>query len=194
MTTRAQSKLREIPEYLIYEMDEGKPIYYRGYEDVLAGRKAPEAIMGESTLQSWLKTQIIVFLSKVLDENRHVSVAGELGLLLSKKTFRAADISIFTKENFHLSNEYAKLPPEIVIEIDTKAHIEEKEHPAMHYFHRKTQQLFDFGVQRVIWIFTADQKVMFAEPNQDWIITDWHKPVLILDAIYLNIKELLNNP
>ncbi len=191
MTSHSQSKFLEVPDYLIYEMDEGKPIYYRGYRDVLLGHKQFEEIMGESTLQTWLKTQITIFLSKLLDNSKYVCVVGEQGLLLSKNTHRASDISIFTKENFKLSNHYSKLPPKVVIEIDTKAHIEEDEHPAMHYFYRKTQQLFDFGVERVIWIFTADKKIMTAEPNQNWITTDWHNAVHVLDDIHLNVKELL---
>ena len=128
MTTHSQSKFLEVPDYLIYEMDEGKPIYYRGYRDVLLGHKQFEEIMGESTLQTWLKTQITIFLSKLLDDSKYICVVGEQGLLLSKNTHRASDISIFTKENFKLTSHYSKLPPKIVIEIDTKAHIEEDEH------------------------------------------------------------------
>lgn len=34
-TKKTCIKKKDIPEYLIYEMDEGMPIYYHGYKDVL---------------------------------------------------------------------------------------------------------------------------------------------------------------
>lgn len=38
-------------ESLVYEVLDGRPLYYRGYEDVLSGKKSPEEIMGSSSLQ-----------------------------------------------------------------------------------------------------------------------------------------------
>ena len=56
-TTVAQEgtdKNKPIPDYLIYEMGEGTPIYYRDYKDVLNKKKTPEQIRGSSALQSLL--------------------------------------------------------------------------------------------------------------------------------------------
>jgi hypothetical protein len=47
-------QVEKVPSTLIYEMDEGKPIYYRGYKDVLNKTKTLEQIMGTSILQSLL--------------------------------------------------------------------------------------------------------------------------------------------
>lgn len=38
-TKKTRIKKKDIPDYLLYEMDEGKPIYYRDYKDVLKGTK-----------------------------------------------------------------------------------------------------------------------------------------------------------
>ena len=38
-------------ESLVYEVLDGRPLYYRGYEDVLTGKKLPEDIIGSSSLQ-----------------------------------------------------------------------------------------------------------------------------------------------
>lgn len=39
-----------VPEYLIYEIMDGKPIHYKGYREVLAGTKTVGEIMGSSSL------------------------------------------------------------------------------------------------------------------------------------------------
>ncbi|UFH56515.1 hypothetical protein [Spirosoma sp. KNUC1025] len=51
-TPRRTSRLsaRSIPPALIYEMWKGKPVYYRGYRDVLAGKKTIEEIKSCSDL------------------------------------------------------------------------------------------------------------------------------------------------
>ena len=45
----------------------------------------------------------------------------------------------------------------LVIEVDTKADLRKFENP-QDYFHRKTQDLLDSGVKKVIWIFTKEKK------------------------------------
>jgi hypothetical protein len=65
---------------------------------------------------------------------------------------------------------YVAIPPRAVIEIDTKAD-ESVFETESEYFRRKTQQLLDFGVELVVWFFTADQKMIIARPNQPWLIT-----------------------
>lgn len=187
MTSRVRAKA--IPDYLIYEMDEGKPIYYRGYQDVLDGKKQVEEIMADSNLQAWLKSKINALLNNLLSDD-YITTVGEQGLSFSKKSWRAADIAIFKAENFEFTTEYSKYAPEIVIEIDTKAHIAVAASTTS-YYNRKTQQLLDFGVQKVIWIFTGDEKIMVAEKGQDWIISHWNKTVNVIEDITLNIHELL---
>ncbi len=188
MTTKAQSKI--IPEYLIYEMDSGKPIYYHGYQDVLDGKKSLEEIMADGNLQALLKGLIITLLNNLLPK-KFIATVGEQGLSLAKKSWRAADIAIFKKKNFVFTTEYSKLPPEVVIEIDTKAHIEAGK-TDVNYYNRKTQQLLDFGVKKVIWIFTGEQKIMVAEADQDWITSNWDKTIAIMDNIAINIQEIID--
>ncbi len=187
MTTFSQIEM--IPEYLIYEQDDGSPIYYRGYQEVLSGKKQLEEIMGESVLQSWLKIQIGMLLSTAL-ERRFIITVGELGLRVGPKSFRAVDIAIFRQGAVALVSEYAEVPPEAVIEIDTKADLKGWDRP-IDYFHQKTEQLLDFGVGKVIWIFTKSQKVMVCEKNADWIVSDWHKDILIIENVILNTGQLI---
>ena len=48
-----------------------------------------------------------------------------MGINLSREDKRGADISIFNKENFKLTDKYADIPPEIIIEIDVRAEVED---------------------------------------------------------------------
>jgi hypothetical protein len=55
---------QKIPEYLIYEMPGGKPIYYKGYKDVINKTKTFEEIKMESQLQAGLKAEITMLIEK----------------------------------------------------------------------------------------------------------------------------------
>ncbi len=85
MTASSSKKSQHIPDYLIYEMDEGKPIYYRGYKTVLKGEKTPEEIMGSSYFQSTLIELIKDYL-KIQLGKKYFILASELGLLFKKKS------------------------------------------------------------------------------------------------------------
>lgn len=89
-----------------------------------------------------------------------------------------------------LSNSYAKLPPEIVIEVDTKADFEQFS-SAGGYFYSKSEALLNFGVKKVIWIFTDARKVMIAEADQDWLIHGWDKDIEVLDGKTLNLSRII---
>ncbi len=52
----------KIPDALVYEEMDGKPIYYRGYRDVLAKQKKPEEIMGCSDVQGVIISKVLRFL------------------------------------------------------------------------------------------------------------------------------------
>ena len=59
-----------IPKALIYEEIDGKPIYYRGYQDVLNKKNTPEGIMGSSSLQVKLAQLILRYLFTKLDADK----------------------------------------------------------------------------------------------------------------------------
>ncbi|MDX2069856.1 MAG: hypothetical protein SFV55_15615 [Haliscomenobacter sp.] len=45
---------KRIPAALIYEIMDGKPVYYKGYREVLNNEKTLEEVMGASTLQGFI--------------------------------------------------------------------------------------------------------------------------------------------
>jgi Uma2 family endonuclease len=188
-----KSAIQNIPDELVYEMVKGKPIYYKGYLDVLSGQKQLQEIMGSSYLQSLIITNLVLLLGKFLPNTYRV-LTNEIGLQFAKKSWRAADIAIFEKKKLKTSakeNKYIGVPPKIVIEIDTKANIEEVK-DTLGYFHLKTDELLDFGVEKVLWIFTDSKKVMIATKEKSWETHNWDKDISILNDIRFNIQQIID--
>jgi len=190
--------VQNIPKHLIYEMVDGVPIYYKGYRDYLNGTKQPDEIMGSSLLQSALVALITARLNSLLAQHygkKYLVLTNELGILFKKKSWRAADVGIVEHNKVkkllkELNNEYIKTPPKIVIEIDTKADLSELEN-SFGYYQKKTKELLDFGVERVIWIYTDTQTVMLAEQGQPWQLQEWTESFEVLENVVLNVSELM---
>jgi len=187
-----KSATQAIPESLVYEMVKGKPIYYKNYREYLNGKKQIEEIMGSSLIQSMIISRLLFLLQSNLGFEYEV-LTNELGIQFGKKSWRAADIAIIkTKdlEKVKAKDKYLSFPPEIVIEIDTKAELSEIQQP-LSYFHEKTDELLSFGVSKVVWIFTESEKVMTAEKGEKWETSNWTDDFNILDTVNINIEKLL---
>lgn len=188
------SSSREVPEALIYEMDNGVPIYYRGYKEVLAGTKQPEEIMGSSKIQSYVISMLMKFLYRNLPDEEYVILGNELGLLFGKKSWAACDLAIYQQETLsktEMDDKYVSIPPKIVIEVDTKADLS-KFDSDLNYYIQKTNKLFDFGVEKIIWIYTREpRKIMVAAPNADWRITDWTSEIELLPGVSFRLSDLV---
>lgn len=186
--------IQKVPEVLVYEMVNGNPIYYKGYRAYLDGTKQIEEIMGSSYLQALIGTELIILLSQLLDMDKYRIMSNEIGLRFSKGSWRAADLVIYEKSKLKgvpIENKYLEIAPEVVIEIDTKANLEEISNP-LGYYQEKTAQLLNFGVKKVIWIFSDTQRVMIAEGQEDWTITSWKKNVLVMENVSVNIQEIID--
>lgn len=186
---KRSKKPANVPEHLIYEVVRGKPIYYKGYRDVLNKTKTFEEITMESVLQSWLKAQLTAFLIFKLAESGHEVTVGEMGINLSKEDKRGADISIFKKENFVLSENFSNLPPEVILEIDIQADTENTSE--MDYVIEKVTDYHRFGVKKIIWIFTKKRKVMVAAADQPWLTLDWTADIDVVDGLVLNLEKIM---
>ncbi len=184
---------KKIPECLIYEMADNLPIYYRGYRDVVRGRKQTEEIMGSSFIQSLIISRIFRFLIGELPQTYEI-LTNEIGLWFSKNSWRAADIAIYSKEKLKeipLHNKYLDIPPKVVIEVDTKADLDNFTISA-DYYYKKIDALLMFGVEKIIWIFTDSRKVMIAESGKDWIVSNWNTELGIIDNITVNLEKILS--
>ncbi|GIX42909.1 MAG: hypothetical protein KatS3mg129_2642 [Leptospiraceae bacterium] len=194
-TITKSSKQSKIPEYLIYEMKDGKPIYYKNYELVLNKKLPPEAIMGSSKLQTIIIHIILKFLFQHLNSKKYMVLSNEIGFQWDKGSWSNLDIAIFDKEELlkeGITNSYTKIPPIIVFEVDTKA--DTSQYPDIEFYIRdKIQDLLNHGAQKIFWFTTHDKKILIAEQNKNWIITNWDFDLNIIDNLSFNLyKALLN--
>ena len=188
-----KKKRKSIPKVLIYEMRKGSPIYYRDYDKVLSGEKQLEEVMGSSGLQSWLIELIVWFLHQKIKRKKYQVLFNEVGYKFTPKSWYNLDIGIWEKEKvkpFLKKDKIVTIAPKVVIEIDTKADLRKFDNP-QDYFHRKTQDLLDHGVEKVVWIFTKDKKIWIAEKGKPWLIVDWDYEIPVLEGISFNLKELM---
>ncbi|RRB02918.1 Uma2 family endonuclease [Larkinella rosea] len=179
---------------MVYEVLDGRPLYYRGYEDVLIGRKTPEEIMGSSSLQWVLVTYFMRIMIRSLDEKKYWFASNEAGVHLDHRNNLSHAVAVYEKMVLtpdKISVHYVDVPAKVVIEIDVKADISKIED--FNYVNKKTRKLLDFGTSKVIWVFTDTQQVMIAEQSADaWLTMDWNRELELLDGQYFNIARYLD--
>ncbi len=198
METVAQQprKRRKPPvelESLVYEVLDGRPLYYRGYEEVLAGKKSAEEIMGSSSLQWVLVSYFMEIMILKLDRKKYWFASNEAGVHIDHRNNLSHDVAIYDKRVLtpdKINTKYTDVPAIMAVEIDVKADISKV--ADFNYVNRKTKKLLDFGSEKVIWIFTSSQQVMLAEQNADaWLTMDWHRDLELLDGQTFNIGQYL---
>lgn len=184
-----KSPKRKVPDYLIAEMIDGKPYYYKGYKQVLNKKQTLEEIMGSSTLQGFIITYLTRLLM-ALSEDEFQLFLNETGLHLETGTNLSGDILIFdATKPLSIDTHYANQPPLINIEVDVNIDLEDENE--MNYIMSKTQKLLDFGTEKIIWVMTKSQKVIVATPTDNWLIISWDKDIEILRGITFNIAAYL---
>ena len=192
-TTKKKKKGRpKIPDYLDYEILDNKKIYYKDYKKVLSGELPSEAVMGSSDLQAWIIDTIVRFLHRFLDYKKYKLLFNEVGYFYTpsrSKKWLNLDIAIVSREKLKKpQGTYLKIPPEVVIEVDTKADLSKI---GSHYYFLKTDRLLKSGVKKVIWIFTEYKKIQIAENNKPWLTVDYNYDFEIIDGININLDKLL---
>ena len=182
---------RNIPPYLVYEIMDGKPIYYHGYRDVLLKKKTFEEIMGASSLQSIIVFYLVSFIGKFIDEDTFTVLTGEAGLHIDHRNNLANDIAIFDNEVLppsKINKKYADVPPKIAIEVDIVADVEDLGESG--YIYKKTQKLLNFGTEKVFWILTEAQVVIVATSEKIETF-NWQKDIELIDNQTFNIGKYL---
>ncbi len=187
---------RKLLKRLIYEKKNGKPIYYRNYKKVLSGELPWEAVMGSGYLQWRIIEVILGFLFRNLDLKKFAIATNEAGFFVSEDSWRNLDIAIFDREKLKEYEKkeyegYVRVPPEVVIEVDTKADLE-KYGDMLFYIMEKTEDLLKAGVKKVIWYMTPEKKVLVAEQNKKWYISNWDEEVEIIDGVIFNLEKELS--
>jgi hypothetical protein len=191
-STQKKKGRPKIPDYLVYEILGNRKIYYRDYQKVLSGELPPEAVMGSSDLQAWIVALIVRFLAKTLNFKKYLLLTNEVGYFYTpqrKGKWLNLDIAIVSREKFKKpSGTYLTIPPEVVIEVDTKADLSKL---GDRYFIEKTEKLLKSGIKKVVWVFTEQKKLQIAEEGKPWLIVDFDYEFEIVDGVKINLKKLL---
>ncbi len=190
--TQTSRPPRKVPKEFIHEMMDGKPLYRKGYKEVLSGKKTFEEIVGSSSLQAFLVEYILRILIRTLDEKKYRVFSNEVGLHLAHKENLSNDIAVYEKSVLtpdKISTKYADVPAKLVVEVDIDVDLSDRR--SLDYIAHKTQKLLQFGTQKVVWILTDSQMVLVALPGRDWIMTHWANEVELLDGQTFNIASYL---
>lgn len=179
---------------LLFEVLDGRPLYYRDYEDVLAGKKTSEEITRSGTLQWILASYFIEIMIRFLDEKKY-RFAPKPSVHLDHFNILSHDVAIYEKSVLtpdKINVHYVNVPAKIAVEIDVKADISKIED--FNYVNKKTRKLLDFGTDKVIWVFTDTQQIMIAEQAADaWLTMDWNRELELLDGQNFNIGRYLED-
>lgn len=187
-TSSSKRSKRKIPDSLIYEIMDGKPIYRKGYKSVLNKSKKLEDIMGSSTLQGEVHIYVLSLLLQHFGLEKYTIHCNEAGLHIDKGDNLAGDIfvyesSVMTAEN--INKKYSSVPPMLAFEIDIEADMEAL--TELGYVSRKIEKLLNFGVQRVFWISTEAQIVIIAVAGGEWRTVSWKNDIEIVPGLTVNI-------
>ena len=181
-------KSRKIPSNFIKEELRGKPLYYKGYKDVLNGKKQIEEIMGSSSLQSYLVSFLNAVIYHLIDRKKYILTTNETGLHLGHKNNLSTDIGIFLKEKVILTDKYFDIAPEIAIEVDVKIETDKE----LDYIFSKSEEMLSFGTKKILWIITKHKKIFVIEKGQTTQVVEWEDDIFLMENITLNLKKLLD--
>ncbi len=191
---KRKPKTRKIPSYLVYEEINGQLLPYKGYQDVLSGKKKIEQIMGSSSLQSILVSILNAFVFNNINRKKYFVGSNEAGLHLGLGDNLANDIAIYDREGIVLDEKYFTKAPKLVIEIDIKIELSESEWTnEWDYVIAKSRKMLDFGTEKVIWITTKSKKIFVSSATERWYMVDFNEDIPLFDNCVLNLAKLLED-
>ena len=131
----------------------------------------------------------MIQIGKFIDNDAYFVLTGESGVHIDHRNNLA--IAIYDQAVLipaKILKKYADVPPLIALEIDIEADTSEMTENG--YIYKKTRKLFDFGVQKLIWVLTDAQIVIVATPERIETV-DWNTNVDIMGGNRFNIGAYL---
>lgn len=189
---KAFEESSKIPVNLIFEVMDGKPVYYKGYELVLRGKKKQEEIMGISGLQGILLSYLVELIFTKIGSKKYRILFNEIGVHINHHQNLASDIGIYDKALAtpeKITTKYLDVPAKMFIEVDIKADVQD--YGETGYIRKKTQLLLDFGAEKVLWVLTKPMLVITATPDGKWSFDEWDKDVELMGGHVFNIGSYL---
>ncbi len=194
---KRKPKICKIPSYLVYEEKNGKPLPYKGYLNVLSGKKKIDEIRYNCSLISVLTFTISSFIGNLITNNKNFIVAINANLHIGQSEKLTNDIAIYEKENTIFDEKHFSKAPKIVIEIDIKIDLSETNGAATRwtnewdYVIEKSKKMLDFGTEKVIWITTKSKKIFVSSPTERWYMVNFDEDIPLFDNITLNLAKLI---
>ena len=191
--TRHNLTSQNTTDCLIYEIIDKKPVYFRGYKNVLSGEKGVGEITASNMLRSYILTSITAKIFNFLADDLF-TILTHTNLYLDKSNNLAGDILIFDNDilkSESIDEHYADVPPKIAIEVDVTADTTEFG-GVDGYIYKKVRKMLDFGVEKVIWINTFTKTIFIADSNKEaWLVENWEKDVEVMEGLIINIPAML---
>jgi hypothetical protein len=193
--TVAKKRKQIVPDFLVKEEIDGIRFYYRDYKDVLSKKKNLEEIMGSSAIQSLVIQYLMSVLFKNDVDKKYYIFTNEIGTHIAHRNNLSNDIALYDRNVLtpdKITNKYVDgIAPSIVFEIDTDISLDDTGMTQLHeYYFNKTQKLQDFGVKKIIWIFTKNKKILVAE-GEVWQMYNIDATIAIVDDITFNLADFL---
>ena len=189
---RKKRRSANVPEYLVYEIIDGKPCYYKGYRDVLAKTKTLEEITGRG-VYLWVITEYLLrTLFAMPNKSKYHIATCRPVVHLDRYNNITGDVMLFDKRDLpssSISFKYAAVPTLIHIGIDIAADTEDESD--IIYLEKKTNKLLAFGTGKIIWIFTKSQRVLIATAANNWQWYNWTETLPLIDNVTFNIADYL---
>lgn len=190
-TPTLETPPERVPSYLIYETLNGRPLYRKGYKDVLAKRKTASEIMGCSDLQAIIVSALFAYVYNKTNRKAYWVVTNEPGVHIKLGDNLANDIAFYEKNKVTIKGKFFDVAPKVVVEVDIKVDPEAYPGKEQEYIYEKTEAMLAFGTERVIWITTKIRKVLVATKNEPWLTYNWDATVPVIDGLTLNVASLL---
>lgn len=188
-----KTRTRQVPDYLISDIINGKKYYYRGYRQVLSGQRKLDEIMACSTLQAFIVNYLVGLMIRHLDEKKYLALFNELGVQFKKYEWVSCDIAVFKTSILTpdmIDTHLAGAVPEMVVEVDVQIDLGNTK--SIDYVNNKTSAMLRHGVKKVIWIFSTAQRILIAEQGAtDWRWRSWHDDATLIEDIPFNIGKHL---
>lgn len=191
---KRKPKFRTIPSYLIYEEMNGKPLPYKGFLDVLSGKKKIEEIMGSSSLQSIIVYLVVLLIGNKINRKKYLVGTNEPGIHIRLGDNLSNDIAIFERGDVTINDKYFDKAPKIVIEVDVKIDLSQTEwNNEWDYIIEKSQKMLDFGTEKVIWITTKSKKIFVSSSTERWYMVNFNEDIPLIDDCILNLGQILKD-
>ncbi len=191
---RTETEELQVPDYLIRDIINGVPYYYKGYKEVLRNQKTLEETMGSSTLQSVIISLIMKSLFMASKDDDYFILTNEVGNKLNKGEYFSLDLAIYdnavlTSDNIDIH--YSNVPPKVVVEVDIK--IDLTKMSQFEYVINKSDKLLAYGTEQILWILSKTKKVLIINNSKNWHLADWSDDILLVDEHTINIEAMLKS-